>query len=64
MSDKISENFESNLILAEVTLPGLLISIMHRENCPVSEKHLLNEVSPKFENLRKINGSKYNVNFN
>jgi len=35
---------------------------MHRENCPISEIFLLNEVSPKFESLRKINGSKYNGN--
>jgi hypothetical protein len=61
VKDKISENFEENLILAEGTLPGLIISIMHRENCPVPENQLLNEVFPKFEELRKVNGSKYNV---
>lgn len=61
MRDKFSENFESNLVLAEGTLPGLLISIMHKENCPISESSLLSQVFPKFEDLRKVNGSKYSV---
>ncbi len=59
--DKISENFESNLILAEGTLPGLLISIMHKENSPVSENFLLEAIIPKYEDLRKTNGTKYSV---
>ncbi len=37
---------------------------MHRENCPVTDNLLINEISPKFEDLRKINGSKYNKNIN
>ena len=55
------ENFESNLILAKCTLPGLIIYIMHNENCPVTESQLINEISSKFEDLRKVNGYKYNV---
>jgi hypothetical protein len=47
--------------LAEGTLPGLIISIMHKENMPVTENYLIDEIYPKFEDLRKINGSKYSV---
>lgn len=61
VKDKITESFESNLTLAKGTLPGLIISIMHRENCPLSHNYLLNEIYPNFEELTKINGTKYNV---
>ena len=61
MRDKISETFESNLTLAEGTLPGLIISIMHKHNSPVPENLLLDEIFPKYDDLRKTNGSKYNV---
>ena len=61
VKDKISENFESNLILAQGTLPGLIISIMHKEIGPVSENFLLQELCPQYEDLRKLNGQRYNV---
>lgn len=61
IKEKIAENFESNLILAEGTLPGLIISIMYKENSPVTHNYLLALVYAKFDDLRKPNGQKYNV---
>lgn len=58
---KIAENFGSNLNLAEKTLPGLLISIMYKEEGPCDENTLLSTVYPKFEDLRKLNGARYSV---
>jgi hypothetical protein len=63
VKDKIAENFEMNMNMIEGTLPGLLISIMYKENTPVNENFLLSRIFSKFEDLRKVNGSKYNVNF-
>jgi len=54
---------DSNLILAEGTLPGLLISIMFKENAPVTQNFLLGKIGNRFDNLRKLNGAKYRVNF-
>lgn len=50
--------------LAEGTLPGLIISIMYKEDSPVDENFLLNKIHPRFEDLRKTNGSKYGVKHN
>jgi hypothetical protein len=61
VKDKLAENFESNLNLIEGTLPGLIISLMHKDNAPVTENYLLSQIFPRFEDLRKINGSKYHV---
>jgi hypothetical protein len=61
VKDKITENFESNLILAQGTLPGLIISVMHKENGPVCENMLLSEVCSNYEDLRKLNGQRYSV---
>jgi len=52
---------DSNLILAEGTLPGLLISIMFKENSPVTQNFLLGKIGNKFDTLRKLNGAKYRV---
>jgi hypothetical protein len=54
-------DFESNIKLAEGTLPGLIISLMYRENCPVSINFILSNVYPKFSELKKVNGTKYSV---
>ncbi len=61
LNDKIKGNLDSNLILAEGTLPGLLISIMFQKNEPVSQNFLLEKIGNKFDTLRKLNGSKYKV---
>jgi hypothetical protein len=55
------QNFEANLKLAESTLPGLLISLMHKENSPMDENMLYSSIISKFDGLRKANGSKYSV---
>jgi hypothetical protein len=57
-------DLESNLILAENTLPGLIISMMHKENSPVSLNFILTHVYPKFDELRRANGSKYSGDIN
>ena len=62
MNDKIKGNLDSNLLLAEGTLPGLLISIMFKENSPVTQNFLLGKIGDKFDELRKLNGAKYRVN--
>jgi len=54
-------DFESNVILAEATLPGLIISLMFKENSPLTLNFILSNVYTKFNDLRKINGSKYSV---
>jgi hypothetical protein len=54
-------DFESNIKLAEGTLPGLIISLMYRENTPVSINFILTNVYPKFSELKKSNGTKYSV---
>ncbi len=54
-------NLDSNLILAEGTLPGLLISIMFKENNSVTQNFLLGKIGDKFDTLRKLNGAKYRV---
>jgi hypothetical protein len=60
LQEKIAD-FESNLTLAENTLPGLIIAIMHKEGSPVSLNQILQFIYPRWENLRRANGSKYNV---
>jgi hypothetical protein len=54
-------DFESNIKLAEGTLPGLIISLMYRENYPVTINLILTNVYPKFAELIKVNGTKYSV---
>ncbi len=56
-------DFESNVKLAEGTLPGLIISLMYRENCPVAINFILTNIYPKFSELKKINGTKYSVKY-
>ena len=56
-------DFESNVILAEATLPGLIISLMFKENSPVTLNFILSNVYTKFNDLRKINGCKYSVKY-
>jgi hypothetical protein len=34
---------------------------MYKENAPVPENYLISQIFPRFEDLRKINGSKYHV---
>jgi hypothetical protein len=58
-SEKIS--FKSNLMIAEKTLPGLIISFMHDKTEFVSEEDIIMFVTPKFNGLRKTNGSFYQV---
>jgi hypothetical protein len=62
MKEKISD-LGSNLTLAESTLPGLIISIMHNENSPMTINQILPHIYNNYENLRKANGSKYNVTY-
>jgi len=55
-------SFKSNLMIAEKTLPGIIISFMHDKDEYVSEEEILQFVSPKFNGLRKTNGALYQVN--
>ncbi len=54
-------SFKSNLMIAEKTLPGIIISYMHQRGEHVSEDEVLEYVKPKFNNLRKTNGAIYQV---
>jgi hypothetical protein len=51
-------------MLAENTLPGLLISLMHKENSPDHLNYLLPFVYSKYDELRRSNGSKYHGDVN
>lgn len=52
-------NIDSNLKLAENTLPGSILSLMKRMNIPLSEEIIYQHIKDKIENFRKANGSKY-----
>jgi hypothetical protein len=51
-------------MLAQNTLPGLIISIMHKENSPICLNSILSHVYGKFDDLRRANGSKYHGDIN
>lgn len=53
---------EKNLNLIENTLPGLVICLMFRnKNLPINEMTLFSIVLSRYNDLRKLNGSKYKV---
>ncbi len=58
------EEIERNLILLQSTLTGLILSIMFKARSHLTEMDLCDQISWKFNNVRKKNGSKYKVIFN
>lgn len=54
-------SFKSNLMIAEKTLQGIIISFMHKKGEFVTEEDIINFITPKFTELRKTNGACYQV---
>lgn len=52
-------NLDSNIKLAENTLPGSIISLMKKAGHPLSEEYIYNNIKDKFQSFRKANGAKY-----
>lgn len=61
-SGLLKENFSVSLKIAEKYLNGCIISIMHSYGQPISISEIKEKILPKYGELRKINGSKYNSN--
>ena len=55
-------DFDSNIKLAENTLPGNIISLMKKEGHPISVNYIFEKIKDKFLSFRKANGAKYNGN--
>lgn len=62
-SSHLKSNFSVNLKLAEKYLTGSIISLMNSIGKPLSFDEIKENILPKFDTLRKSNGSKYNTNF-
>ena len=62
----INNNFDlnSNIQLAENTLPGSIISLMKKIGKPISKEIIYNHIKNNFSTYRKANGAKYNANIN
>ena len=61
-----NNNFDlnSNIKLAENTLPGSIISLMKKIGKPISKEIIYNHIKNNFSTYRKANGAKYNGNIN
>jgi hypothetical protein len=61
-----SKNFDlnSNIKLAENTLPGSIISLMKKMGKPISKEIIFEHIKNNFSTYRKANGAKYNGNIN
>ena len=61
-----NNNFDlnSNIQLAENTLPGSIISLMKKIGKPISKEIIYNHIKNNFSTYRKANGAKYNGNIN
>ena len=58
-SNKIFNDLDENLKIAEKTLPGWIISLMKKENKPITEQFIYLNSIDKFFSFRKANGAKY-----
>jgi hypothetical protein len=52
-------DLDSNIKLAENTLPGSIISLMKNEGHPISINFIYEKIKDKFLSFRKANGAKY-----
>ena len=52
-------DLDSNIKLAENTLPGSIISIMKKEGHPIGINFIFEKIKDKFLSFRKANGAKY-----
>ena len=52
-------DLDSNIKLAENTLPGSIISLMKNEGHPISISFIYEKIKDKFLSFRKANGAKY-----
>ena len=57
-------DLNSNIKLAENTLPGSIISLMKKIGKPISKEIIYNHIKNNFSTYRKANGAKYNGNLN
>ena len=57
-------DLNSNIKLAENTLPGSIISLMKKIGKPISKEVIYEHIKNNFSSFRKANGAKYNGNIN
>ena len=57
-------DLESNVKLAENTLPGSIISLMKKEGHPLSISFIREKIKDRFLSFRKANGAKYKKDIN
>ena len=57
-------DLESNVKLAENTLPGSIISLMKKEGHPLSISFICEKIKDRFLSFRKANGAKYKKDIN
>ena len=53
-------DLDSNIKLAENTLPGSIMILMKKEGHPISVEYIYEKIKDKFLSFRKANGAKYN----
>ena len=57
-------DLESNIKLAENTLPGSIISLMKKEGHPLNISFICEKIKDRFLSFRKANGAKYKKDIN
>ena len=57
-------DLDSNVKLAENTLPGSIISLMKKEGHPLNINYIYEHIKDKFLSFRKANGAKYKKDIN
>ena len=57
-------DLDSNVKLAENTLPGSIISLMKKEGHPLSINYISERIKDRFLSFRKANGAKYKKDIN
>ena len=57
-------DLDSNVKLAENTLPGSIISLMKKEGHPLSINYIYERIKDRFLSFRKANGAKYKKDIN
>ena len=57
-------DLDSNIKLAENTLPGSIISLMKKEGHPLNINYICEHIKDRFLSFRKANGAKYKKDIN
>lgn len=56
---EIEKLISENRLIIENTLPGLVISLIIKNNYQIKEDYLIAHISPMVENLKRPDGAKY-----